>query len=83
MKVFVLASCYVDNSGYGETRTPSVFTSLKDAQNALQEEWDNIDQEALDETMDQSIDFTDKGYALVYFKDGSSSYYEIYEEEVK
>ena len=91
MKLYVLASCYTDECG-GVTRTPAVFTNLKDAQNALQEEFDSIDLEQLDESMDtQCTDFSNPdcvemdgfGLAYVYYKDGSMSYYEIYEVEVE
>lgn len=87
MKLYVLASCFTDECG-GVTRTPAVFTNLKDAQNALQEEFDSIDLEVLDETMDtQCTDFSNPdcvendgfGLAYVYYKDVSMSYYEIYE----
>jgi hypothetical protein len=91
MKLYVLASCYTDECG-GVTRTPAVFNNLKDAQNALQEEFDSLDLEQLDETMDtQCTDFSNPdcvemdgfGLAYVYYKDGSMSYYEIYEVEVQ
>ena len=91
MKLYVLASCYTDECG-GVTRTPAVFTNLKDAQNALQKEFDSIDLEQLDETMDtQCTDFSNPdcvemdgfGLAYVYYKDGSMSYYEIYEVETE
>lgn len=91
MKLYVLASCFTDECG-GVTRTPAIFTNLKDAQNALQEEFDSIDLEVLDETMDtQCTDFSNPdcvendgfGFAYVYYKDGSMSYYEIYEVEAE
>ena len=91
MKLYVLASCYTDADGNGETRTPEVFTNLKDAQTALDTEFNSIPLEAIDETMDsQCTDFSNPdcvemdgfGLAYVYYKDGSMSQYEIYEMEV-
>jgi hypothetical protein len=92
MKVYVLAGCYTDKYGNGETSAPAVFTTLEAAQNALDTEFNLIPLEALDETMDtQCTDFTNPecverdggGLAYVYYKDGSMSQYEIYEVEVE
>ena len=91
MKLYVLASCYTNANGNGEAMTPDVFTTLEAAQNALQEIWDKVDLEILDETMDsQCTDFTDSdcvendggGLAYIYYKDGSMTHYEIFEVEV-
>ena len=87
MKLYVLTSCFTDECG-GVTRTPAVFTTLEAAQTALDTEFNSIPLENLDETMDsQCTDFSNPecvendgfGFAYVYYKDGSMSYYEIYE----
>ena len=92
MKLYVLAGCYTDHNGNGEVMTPAVFTTLEAAQNKLQEIWDGIDLDSLDETMDtQCTDFSDSdcvendggGLAYIYYKDDSMAHYEIFEVETE